>query len=109
MWCLWLTFFQFSTVNVFRNRRIVGWLSSLCTEEPSGEADNIEMEAEVAVGEKRAPAMSTAPPKRARAARKLQILTQAPGTEAGSEGVMRTVEQQARRPGLFSASNYFWL
>ena len=78
-------------------------------EEPSGEADNIEMEAEVAVGEKRAPAMSTAPPKRARAARKLQILTQAPGTEAGSEGVMRTVEQQARRPGLFSASNYFWL
>ena len=80
-----------------------------CCEEPSGEADDVEMEAEVAVGEKRAPAMSTALPKRARAPRKLQIFTQAPGTEAGSEGVMRTVEQQARRPGLFSASRYFWL
>jgi len=47
--------------------------------------------------------------KRPRAARKLQILTQSPGTESGCEGVMRTEEQHARRPGMFSANKYFWL
>ena len=50
------------------------------------------------------------PPKLARTARTLQILTQAPGTEAGAAGVLRTEVQKATRgTGMFSASNYFWL
>lgn len=47
--------------------------------------------------------------KQKRAARKRQILCQAPGTEASSEGEVRVDEEKPSRPGLFTASNYFWL
>jgi hypothetical protein len=49
------------------------------------------------------------PPKRKRAARKRLILSQAPGMEASTEGETRTEEEQPKRAGLFTASNYFWL
>ena len=49
------------------------------------------------------------PKKQKRAARTRQILSQAPGTEASSEGEVRVDEEKPRRPGIFTASNYFWL
>ena len=59
-----------------------------------------------------APAPATpAPPgkRRKRAAREVTILSQAPGSEAGCAGEERTEVQQRKAPGMFSASNYFWL
>ena len=54
---------------------------------------------------------AAAPPlkKQKRAARTRQILSQAPGNEASSEGEVRVDEEKPRRPGIFTASNYFWL
>ena len=58
-----------------------------------------------------AEAATAAPPlkKQKRAARTRQILCQAPGTEASSEGEARVEVEKPPRPGLFTASNYFWL
>ena len=58
-----------------------------------------------------AEAAMAAPPlkKQKRAARTRQILCQAPGTEASSEGEARVDVEKPPRPGLFTASNYFWL
>lgn len=47
--------------------------------------------------------------KRKRMARQRQILCQAPGTEGSAEGERRTETEAPRKPGMFSASNYFWL
>lgn len=41
--------------------------------------------------------------------RSRMIISQAPGTEAGSEGVVRLQPEQPREDKLFSAANYFWL
>ena len=49
------------------------------------------------------------PKKQKRAPRTRKILSQAPGLEASEQGVERTEEEHARQPGMFSASNYFWL
>ena len=49
------------------------------------------------------------PSKRRRRPHKWTILSQAPGSESSSSGVRREEEQQAKRPGMFAASNYFWV
>ena len=41
--------------------------------------------------------------------REREILEQLPGQEGSGAGVMRTWRQEAQRPGIFSASNYFYL
>jgi hypothetical protein len=50
------------------------------------------------------------PRKRQRRARKVTILSQQPGMEASADcGESREVQWSRREPGMFSASNYFWL
>ena len=44
-----------------------------------------------------------------RTPREVTILSQAPGSEASCAGEERTEVQQRKPPGMFSASNYFWL
>jgi hypothetical protein len=41
--------------------------------------------------------------------REREILEQLPGQEASGRGLVRTWRQEARQPGIFSASNYFYL
>ena len=41
--------------------------------------------------------------------REREILQQLPGQEASGSGVVSTWRQEAQRPGIFSASNYFYL
>ena len=41
--------------------------------------------------------------------REREILEQLPGQEASGSGLLRTWKQEAQRPGIFSASNYFYL
>ena len=49
------------------------------------------------------------PAKRQRASRKVVVISQQPGTEAGTSGERRVDQWGQREPGMFSASNYFWL
>jgi hypothetical protein len=52
----------------------------------------------------------TRPAKRRRLkVREREILEQLPGQEASGSGLVRTWRQEAQRPGIFSASNYFYL
>jgi len=49
------------------------------------------------------------PAKRQRTSRKVVIISQQSGTEAGTSGERRIDEWRQNEPGMFSASNYFWL
>ena len=49
------------------------------------------------------------PAKKQRRARTRRILTQAPGMEASADGEERIETEAPRQPGMFTASNYFWL
>ena len=57
------------------------------------------------------PAESPAEPsaKRQRASREVVVTSQQPGTEAGASGERRSDKWGQREPGMFTASNYFWL
>ena len=54
---------------------------------------------------------TTEPPRKKakRKARTRHILTQAPGMEASADGEQRVETEAPRPPGMFTASNYFWL
>ena len=58
-----------------------------------------------------APTESAPPPAKRRRlkVREREILEQLPGQEASGSGLIRTWRQEAQRPGIFSASNYFYL
>ena len=47
--------------------------------------------------------------KRRRASRKVSVVSQQPGTEVGDSGEWRINQWGQGKPGMFSASNYFWL
>jgi hypothetical protein len=53
--------------------------------------------------------VSQPPLKRKRQARKRRILTQPPGMEADADGEVRIETEAPRQPGIFAASEYFWL
>lgn len=49
------------------------------------------------------------PAKRQRTSRKVVVISQQSGTEAGTSGARHINEWGRNEPGMFSASNYFWL
>jgi hypothetical protein len=88
--------------------RVDAWHS-----EPVAEATEAEAGAAAAPGEAATSTAAAAGPapaaKKTRKARKRTILTQAPGTEAGAQGVLRVETEQPREAKMFTASAYFWL
>lgn len=89
-------------------------------DESGARIDGYHSEALVAEVEQAAPAVvapatyppeaTASPPKRQRSSRKVTVISQPPGVEASTDGVERRVHHWGpRQPGMFSASNYFWL